>query len=117
MKLNAELSTADLKKGMAVFLVTVWNHHFNHVRSLDRGATTIPADVYKIEEVTVHSAGKKQIYLQDANGMRGQMFYAKTYGERCEYAYYYAATREDALQVARELHELDQHATATYQTV
>lgn len=112
---NGEFNSADLKKGMVVLMVTVWNHHFNQQRTLGRNETVIPADSYKLQEVTVHSAGKQQIYLMDENGMKGERFSVKN--PDYNYSYFFALTHEDALKVAEDLHNTDKNATETYTIV
>lgn len=107
-----QITASQVKKGDKIFKVGAWNHHEGHQRTphFYRDAngkgvyTPYDKDVYSLGEFTVHSCGKKRMYLMDENGMKGAEIGVKEDGN---FWGYFTDTEEKAVKLISQINEQD----------
>jgi len=112
------LTANEIKKGEKLFIVSDWNFIYGYKKEQDSVRddngkwiyTPHTIDVYRIGFVTVHSCGKKRMYLMDENGMKGASLVVDDNGGF--YSYHFTKTREEAELTIKELFKNDPQSIA-----
>lgn len=113
------LKASEVTKGIKIFKVTIWNFHRNCIRKdnfyRDKNGKCVytphTIDQYNVSQWEVYSCGKKQMYLCNANKMKGERFYI----ENDNFLNYFTSTKEQAIALVEELRANDKYSMENYE--
>ncbi len=109
------LNNKTAKKNQSIIRVTPWNHHFD---SSDFGTRSNRVDEYKVQEVRIHSIGKKQLIVGSLVSLTDDKLRADPNGNfLTNYdgtVQFFVFKVSEIAECIANIRKHDKHATSTY---